>query len=276
MQVTAQQASEVQPGQTLPTLALSNGTDAAPPLAGMSAQAAAVAQAQSTLSGGGPPQSLSLGGPSDMQMCQELGLLPTSPLSTGGANGNGHSGAAALAAAAALPPILQAQPAVVQPASLLPAQPAQAAQAPMAVAQQVVLGGQQQAVNGTLVTGTAVVNMQHTTIPTSQVGISFMQQAGLSASNLPSPVEQQQVLSCLSSCSVSSGRAARHAALGHYCCVFAISPQRRPFSPPSSWRLASMFLFVTRQSFMQFVSKMHYSLCRYSLQCCSTVANKPV
>jgi len=171
VQVTAQQASEVQPGQTLPTLALSNGTDAAPPLAGMSAQAAAVAQAQSTLSGGGPPQSLSLGGPSDMQMCQELGLLPTSPLSTGGANGNGHSGAAALAAAAALPPILQAQPAVVQPASLLPAQPAQAAQAPMAVAQQVVLGGQQQAVNGTLVTGTAVVNMQHTTLPTSQVGM---------------------------------------------------------------------------------------------------------
>jgi len=182
VQVTAQQASEVQPGQTLPTLALPNGTDAAQPLAGMSAQAAAVAQAQSTLSGGGPPQSLSLGGPSDMQMCQELGLLPTSPLSTGGANGNGHNGAAALAAAAALPPLLQAQPTVVQPASLLPAQPAAAAvaaQAPMAVAQQVVTGGaglqvlsgQQQTVGGTLVTGTAVVNMQHTTLPTSQVGM---------------------------------------------------------------------------------------------------------
>jgi hypothetical protein len=204
-QVTAQQESDVQQPQSLPTgMTLSSGAD--PPLAVVSAQATAVAQAQSGISSG-PANNLSLGGPSDMQMAHDLGLLPTSPLSNAHSGGaglvnstaisggppTGQLGAAAPAVLPVLPTMLHhapapqgsAQQAAAAAASL--AQHAQqaaaaAAAAPVAVQQQRlsagaglhVVGSQQPAVAApTMVSGAAVMSMAHASLPGSQVGDSL-------------------------------------------------------------------------------------------------------
>jgi hypothetical protein len=209
VQVTAQQASEVQPPQVMPaTITLSSGADPPPPLATVSAQAAAVAQAQSGISSG-PPPNLSLGGPSDMQMAQELGLLPTSPPSNGQQNaGMGLVSSTAISAPqggqlggtapgqAVLPPMLhhapapqvQAQQAAAvsmvqqaqQAAAVGPLVQTQPAPAALAVQPQLlsagpglqVVGSQQQPVAApALVGGAAMMSMPHASLSGPQVGM---------------------------------------------------------------------------------------------------------
>ena len=178
-QVTAQHA-EVQQSQAqaLPAMTLSSGADPPPPLAA----AAAAPQAQPGMGGAQPP-GVPLGGAADMQMAQELGLLPTSPLSTGA------GGAGALLSCAGGPaasggqlgaPAPSAAPALLQPVQpAAPVVPPAAAAAPVAIAQQLLppVGGPglqpalplaQQAVAG----GAAVLAVSHAVLPAPQVGLS--------------------------------------------------------------------------------------------------------
>lgn len=130
----AAQAQALPTSMPLPTMTLSSGSDPQPALAAAVAapvlQAATVPQAQSALSSG--PPSISLGGPSDMQLAAELGLLPTSPLSTGNIDGGNllsctaisappaQLAAAAGTAASGVQPMLQHAAPQVQPAAAAP------------------------------------------------------------------------------------------------------------------------------------------------------------